>query len=743
MVLLLSKARIAVQSLGNLSCIGKALRRSRLRRERLGCRDFGSWRLAAEILEDRSLLSSPTLDWAYSLGTTAGQSVVNSTAVDSSGDVYIAGVVTKGTVDVDPGSGTTNVTADNQTAFVAKYDTDGSFLWVETYASNRSVSALSLTVDTQGGVFVAGDFTGTTTFGAGESHEATLVNQGKWNANGYLVKLDQSTGDVDWVNGILGRLPLGANNVAVDASGNVYIAGQAAPGKVTITSGESGDTLETFSQHASNYVAKFDTNGGVSWAEGFAEGQASVAAGRGLAVDDEGNVFLAGALTGRKVDFDPGSGTDDLTRTSWTSNAFIVKLNTDGDFQWATKDDATGRDSSSATSIAHDGTGNVFVTLQQPGDSGRPGHGFFRWAGFWCGDWGDRTCGYWPGDCDESVTGQLAKIDGDGNWQWTKDLSSIDADASDDSDESAGDGDSHSRGHHDEPKLGIALHESAGRRDTQSQVSSSTPKVTVDSQGNAIVAGAHTGVTSYDGNGDINWSTTTALPVSSIAVDTTGNVLFVGNFRGTLNVNPAGTTDIEANTRHNAPAPFIAKWTAAPVIVSSPSDQTVDAGASATFTAAATGDPDPTVQWQVSTDGGTTFTDLAGQTSTNLTFVTDSSQNHNQYRAVFTNAAGTATTDAATLTVHFAPSVATQPTDQSVAAGSNATFIAASIGNPTPTVQWQVSTDGGSTFSDLAGATSPTLTFVTAATQNGNRYRANFTNLLGNSLTNSALLTVT
>jgi uncharacterized repeat protein (TIGR01451 family) len=57
------------------------------------------------------------------------------------------------------------------------------------------------------------------------------------------------------------------------------------------------------------------------------------------------------------------------------------------------------------------------------------------------------------------------------------------------------------------------------------------------------------------------------------------------------------------------------------------------------------------VQWQVSTNGGTTFTNVAGATSTTLSFATTASQNSNQYKAVFTNAAGSTSTTAATLTV--------------------------------------------------------------------------------------------
>jgi len=89
---------------------------------------------------------------------------------------------------------------------------------------------------------------------------------------------------------------------------------------------------------------------------------------------------------------------------------------------------------------------------------------------------------------------------------------------------------------------------------------------------------------------------------------------------------------------------------APPVVTTNPVNQTANVGSSVTFTAAASGTPAPTVQWQVSVGGGA-FSNVPNATSTTLTFATTFSQNGNKYQAVFTNSVGTATTTAATLTV--------------------------------------------------------------------------------------------
>jgi sugar lactone lactonase YvrE len=182
----------------------------------------------------------------------------------------------------------------------------------------------------------------------------------------------------------------------------------------------------------------------------------------------------------------------------------------------------------------------------------------------------------------------------------------------------------------------------------------------------------------------------------------------------------------------------------APSVTTSPASQTVTAGSNVTFTSAATGNPTPTVQWQVSANGGASYTNLAGATSTTLTLTgVTASQNGYLYQAVFTNSVGSATTGAATLTVNSAPTVTTNPVSQNVTAGSNVTFTAAATGNPMPTVQWQVSINGGTSYASIPGATSTTLTLTGVITsQNGYMYLAVFTNSVGSATSTAATLTV-
>ncbi len=107
-----------------------------------------------------------------------------------------------------------------------------------------------------------------------------------------------------------------------------------------------------------------------------------------------------------------------------------------------------------------------------------------------------------------------------------------------------------------------------------------------------------------------------------------------------------------------------------PVVTLDPSDVTICHGSTANFFAAASGTPTPTVQWQVSTNGGTNWTNMPGQTFTNLQFTAQVANNGSIYRAVFTNGGGD-TTASASITVN--PNYFINTTD-SVCPGSNYTF---------------------------------------------------------------------
>lgn len=96
-----------------------------------------------------------------------------------------------------------------------------------------------------------------------------------------------------------------------------------------------------------------------------------------------------------------------------------------------------------------------------------------------------------------------------------------------------------------------------------------------------------------------------------------------------------------------------------PLVTQAPADRSVKAGEEVALTARAEGTPEPSVRWQVSTDGSQTWRELDGATEPVLTFTAKSAQDGYRYRAEFRNDVGTTRTAPVTLTVTEATGGAT------------------------------------------------------------------------------------
>lgn len=232
---------------------------------------------------------------------------------------------------------------------------------------------------------------------------------------------------------------------------------------------------------------------------------------------------------------------------------------------------------------------------------------------------------------------------------------------------------------------------------------------------------------------DINGATSATLSLNGIQLGDAGIYTAVAsNSAGSATSNGATLTVTEP------PAP--------PAITSHPSSQSVTEGANVSFTVAASGNPAPTIQWRK--DG----VDINGATSATLNLNNVQLGDAGVYTAVATNSAGSATSNAATLTVSqaaVAPAITMQPPSHNIGAGGTVIFGVEATGVPSPTIKWQISTDGGSNWSDVAdganysGAATAQLRLINAtAAMNGYRFRAMASNSEGSTASASATLSV-
>jgi hypothetical protein len=370
---------------------------------------------AVFLLLSQSAFAAPTLRWIRQIGTTADDSGQN-IAVDASGSVFMSGY-TKGDLAAQ--------NAGNRDAFVSKFSIDGSTQWVRQYGTNKEDASSGVSADGLGNVFTVGYSV--------ENFNST---------DAFVYKYD-SAGSLIWSRQFGTDMPDTAEGVSVDRAGNVFVAGYTAGNLVTPISGDD---------YSDAYLRKYDTFGNVLWTRQLDIAVNEVVAG--VSVDRAGDAFIAGTLQGT------GGG-----------DAFVVKYNSDGDFEWARRLPSMSI-SDEAYGVSADGLGNVYIA----------------------GGTFETTQPY-----DEGIF--LSKYDGSGNQLWTQRLNT--------------------------PKVDRAM------------------SVSADGLGNVFIGGETRGdlggpnagnsdafVSKFDATGALQWTHQFGTPpsevISSIVADAKGNILVTG-----------------------------------------------------------------------------------------------------------------------------------------------------------------------------------------------------------------------
>ncbi len=265
------------------------------------------------------------LIWNTFLGET-GEDSGFAIAVDDGGNVYVAG-----------GSGATwgspvRAYSGDWDAFVAKLDPAGRLTWNTFLGGEMYEYAQALTIDGRGQVYVAG--CSWTAWG-------TPVRAYSGGIDAFAAKLD-SGGRLIWNTFLGGDGHDYGEAVAIDASGNVYVAGGSMMFWGSPIRGYGGGRTDAF-------AAKLNADGRLAWntfAGGYWDDE-----GQALAVDESGNVYLSG--------YSWTTWGTPVSAHSEQGDAFAAKLDRGGGLIWNTFVGGSAYDYGEA--IAVDGKGNVYL----------------------------------------------------------------------------------------------------------------------------------------------------------------------------------------------------------------------------------------------------------------------------------------------------------------------------------------------------------------------------------------------
>ena len=288
-------------------------------------------------------------------------------SIDNQGNVFVVGSF-GGNVDMNPGTGTANVTATGGAfgdGFVLKLNNQGEFVWVKQMVtiSGGGTSPSSLDIDESGNIAIAGGYSGTVDFdpGINSANFTYQTTQNNYSLDAFLLKLD-ANGNYIWAS-TLGTVDGGdeGKSVDFDSNGNLYFSARAGGNpSLTFSPGSSPVLVPTTSPYLNAIILKFSSGGSLIWAK--AVGTEYQIEAQSSTVDTFGNVIMTGYWYGNNVDFDPGPGVYNLTGEAYDN--FVWKLNTNGEFVFAKNIGAQGanfRFDDKSFTVATDNSGNIYV----------------------------------------------------------------------------------------------------------------------------------------------------------------------------------------------------------------------------------------------------------------------------------------------------------------------------------------------------------------------------------------------
>jgi hypothetical protein len=302
----------------------------------------------------------PSYSWHASAGgyfTDEARSI----AVDASGNTYVAGVFA-GTVDFDPGPGTTSIACNGGWDFyILKLDPSGNLLWVKDFGSNSSIydeEATDLVIDADNNIYITGSFRGQIDFdpGPGVHNMSAGGGLGYGSEELFILKLT-GNGDFVWSHCPGTDMYTRGTSITVD-NGFVYTTGYFS-GNMDLSMGAGTQMVSTVDGN-DIFILKMDTAGNVVW--GKAIGGNDDQQSRGIDVYG-GDVFITGEFKDT-VDFDPGAGTFILSgNVSFDAdNAFICKYSSAGNLTWAKQIGDNPYANVKGSNITIDNSGNIYLT---------------------------------------------------------------------------------------------------------------------------------------------------------------------------------------------------------------------------------------------------------------------------------------------------------------------------------------------------------------------------------------------
>ena len=322
----------------------------------------------------RPLIIDPVLTYSTYLGG-SGAELGRGVAVDSAKNVYVVGQTASGDFPVTAGVIQNSNAGGNADVFVAKFDPNGSLLFATYFGGSGQDRGFAIAVDAAA-VYIAGDTDSTSTsFPVSAGAEQPNKGGNSADIDAFVAKLSKDGSTLLYATYLGGSQAEEAMGIAVDATGNAYVAGATLSSNFpftlgTFNAGVSGNNCDDPSSPGSAipcsdaFVVKYDASGAKQYAT-FLGGNREDAA-NAIAVTGTGEVYLTG-ITYSFANFSTG-GSIQPTFGGGAGDAFLITLDNAGALTYATYLGGDGWDQGQA--IALDGRGDVYIAGVTQSSSG-------------------------------------------------------------------------------------------------------------------------------------------------------------------------------------------------------------------------------------------------------------------------------------------------------------------------------------------------------------------------------------
>ncbi len=229
----------------------------------------------------------------------------------------------------------------------------------------------SMVQSNDGNLLVVGSFKGTRIdFDPGAGTEFRDSPDSK---NAFIASYTPSN-QLNWVQTIGGEANLKFTDIAVNATGLIFVCGSASGTTIDLDPG-AVDTNHQLPENTTGMaVGCYSRTGTYRWgfiipAEYNWELQSSISPNK-IQLDQKGNIFIAGSFQTTYMDLDPELGVNSYSTTisesQYNDDAFLVKYTQNGNYLWSTA--VQSLDTDNGRSVTIDGEGNAYLTGAFSGD---------------------------------------------------------------------------------------------------------------------------------------------------------------------------------------------------------------------------------------------------------------------------------------------------------------------------------------------------------------------------------------